>query len=345
MHPISSNLISIVIQGPLYRGHEPERGINACIASVRRHLPEAEIITSTWIREDVNGLDTDQLVTSADPGFFMDYSGNMINTNRQLVSTLAGIKASTRPYVMKLRADLKLTTPALASIGAFQKNSPAGRQRFFKEPITLTTLFIRDPARFPMLYHISDLVQFGRREDMLTFWDQPIFAEDALCLTQPRKNLFGSYQGFSRIRLNPEQALMIGMLRKCGLPIHLDHSCQIRTEDLDLWESILSHNFHVLDYETAGIDFPKRLTRGLISPKTVFTAKTIRKIATHTPMQRRLRRMRVWLNQYVLCYSQLAWWVSAISSALFSISPSLAKRIRHAWRKTRGSQRSSRNDI
>jgi len=345
MHSISSNLISVVIQGPLYRRHGPDRGIDACIASVRRHLPDAEIITSTWAREDVDGLDTDQLVISADPGFFMDCSDNMLNTNRQLVSTLAGIKAATRPYVMKLRADLNLTTPALASIGRFQTDSTTGRQRFFKAPITLTTLFIRDPARFPMLYHLSDLAQFGRREDMLTFWDQPMFTEDMVCLSQPRRNPFGSYQGFSRIRMNPEQALMIGMLRKCGLPIHLDHSCQIRTADLDLWEDILSHDFHVLDYEAAGIDFPERLKHGLISPKVIFTAKTIRKIATHTPMQRRLRRMRVWLNQYVLCYGQMAWWISTMSSILFSISPSFAKHVRHIWRKARGSQRPSRDDI
>jgi len=344
MHPVSSNLISVVIQGPLYRGCWVERGVDACIASVRRHLTDAEIIVSTWTQENVDNLDVDQLIISTDPGSFEDCSGNMININRQLVSTLAGIKAATRPYVMKFRADLNLTSSIFASIGSFQNGSAFVQQRLFKEPITLTTLFIRDPAWFPMLYHISDLAQFGRREDMLEFWNQPVFSEDALFFSQPRKKSFGRYQGFSRMKMYPEQALMIGMLRKRGFPIQLDHPCQIRAKDLDLWEGILSSNFHVLDYKNSGIDFPERMFNSLVSQRTIFAAKAIHKMAKHTPMQRRLRRVRVWLNQYVLCYCQLAWWVSTTSSILFPISPPLAKRIRHIWRRARGHLRPSQHD-
>jgi len=337
MHPIPPHLVSVVIQGPLFRGRWPARGIDACIASVRRHLPGAEVVVSTWREENTTGLDVDQLVISDDPGCFVDYSGNMINVNRQLVSTLAGIRSAARPYVMKIRADLNLTSAAFANMG--QAGSAPGESRFFKEPITLSTLFIRNPAWFPMLYHVSDLVQFGRREDMLTFWEQPVFSEDELCHLQPRKNFLGNYQGFSRLRMNAEQVLMVGMLRKHGLRIELDHPCQVRTADLDQWERILSRNFHVLDYENAGIDFPPRLIRAIISPRTIFTAKAIREMAAHTPMQRRLRRLRVWLNQYVLCYLQLAWWVPAVSVILFSVSPPFAERVRRCWQKVRGHQR------
>jgi len=345
MYFVSTSLISVVIQGPLYRKHRPGRGIDVCIASIRHYLPGAEVVVSTWAEENTAGLDADQLVISADPGSILDCSGNVINTNRQLVSTLAGIKAATRPYVMKFRADLNMTAATFARMGTFQDDSAFGQHRLFMEPITMTTLFIRNPAWFPMLYHISDLVQFGRREDMLRLWDQPVFAEDDLCLPQPRRNPFGNYQGFSRVRMNAEQALMIGMLRKCGFQIELDYPCQVKTADLEQWESILSHNFHVLDYENAGIDFPERLVRAVISPRTIFSAKAVREITRHAPLQRRLRRVRVWLNQYVLCYLQLAWWVPAASTILFSISPPLAKRVRRLWQKIRGNKRPSQDDL
>jgi len=339
MQQIMPHLISVVIQGPLLRELGSDRGVDATIASVRCHLPGAEVVVSTWDMENVDALDVDRLVVSSDPGFMKDCSGNIINTNRQLVSTLAGIKASTRSYVMKLRADIKLTSSEFSTLGTYHGNSVLGQQRLFKDPITITTLFVRNPVWFPMLYHISDLVQFGRREDMLRFWDQPLFAEDSLCLPHARINPFGNYQGFSRLRMNAEQALMIGMLRKCGIQVQLDHPCQVREVDLERWEDVLCNNFRVLDYQVSGVDFPPRLFRVLISPRTVFTVNEINRIAAYTPMQRRLRRTRVWLNQYVLCYFQLAWWVPAASIVLFSISPALARHVRQIWRKIRRNQR------
>jgi len=341
MHPIAPDLISVVIQGPLYRGHWPGRGIEACLTSVRQYLPGAEVIVSTWPGAEIDGLVVDRVIQSPDPGGIRDVSGNLLNLNRQLVSTLAGIKCATRPYVMKLRADLNLTSPMFACAGEYTDDMPScASQRLFRAPVTISTLFIRDPVWFPMLYHISDLAHFGLRDDLLAFWDQPIFHPEVLCHSRPRRNPFGNYQGFSLAKMNAEQALMTGFLRKHGLLIHLDHPCQVRTHDLNHWETILSHNFRVLDYKDAGIDFPEHLIHSIISPQTIFSAHAIAKAATRTPMQRRWRRIRVWLNQYVLCYGQLVWWVPAVSIMLFSISPALARRVRNAWRKVRGNRRS-----
>ena len=93
---VPSELISVVIQGPLHRSLAPTRGIDACVASVRKHLPHAEIIVSTWADEDLSDIDADHIVTSADPGVLLDFNGNRHNTNRQIVSTVAGIQASSR---------------------------------------------------------------------------------------------------------------------------------------------------------------------------------------------------------------------------------------------------------
>jgi len=40
----------------------------AYLDSVRRHLPSAEVILSTWAGSDSRGLAPDMLVESADPG-------------------------------------------------------------------------------------------------------------------------------------------------------------------------------------------------------------------------------------------------------------------------------------
>ena len=339
MHSIDPRLISVVIQGPVYRTLTPSRGIESCIASIHRHLPGAEVIVSTWPTEDISGLEAERIIQPEDPGLMRDCSGNILNTNRQLVSTLAGINASTRPYVLKFRSDHNLTSAALARVGTYAESPPHGQ--LFNQPITITNLFIRDPARFPMLYHISDLVGFGTREDMLRFWEQDLFHYNELFNPKPNTNPLGNFMGFSAIKLNPEQALMIGLLRKHGLAIDLDHPCQIRSPDLDLWAAVLHADFRTLDWRASGVDFPERFVKSGISLKTIIAVDDIPRIAALGPTGRRSRRLRVWVNQYLLNCLRPTWWASFASILLFSLSPSLARRVRGIWRKLRGIQHPS----
>lgn len=334
MHMINPSLISVIIQGPLYRKLSPSRGIEHCIDSLRYHLPGAEIVVSTWTDEDVADLDVEVTIQSEDPGFMRDCSGNIININRQLVSTLAGIKASTRPYVMKFRADHNLTSSAFARLGEYTEVPKHGR--LFQQPITISNLFVRDPLRFPMLYHISDLVGFGTREDMLKFWEHKVFAYHELFKPRPNINPFGNFLGFSAMKLNPEQALMTALLRKHGLNVDLAYPCEVRSADLELWETILHADFRTLEWKESGVDFPERFVCSNSCLSTVFSAGDIRIAAELGPAERQIRRVRVWINQYLLNCLRLAWWRACASIILFSISPSFAKRVRHVWRRLSG---------
>lgn len=339
MQRVDPRYISVVIQGPLYRQLAPRRGIEACIASIRRHLPGAEVIVSTWPDEDIGGLDADRVVLSEDPGSMRDCSGNVLNTNRQLVSSLAGIEAATRPYVMKFRSDHCLTSSTFASIGNYDRAPAHGR--LFSAPITVTNLFIRDPARFPMLWHLSDLCQFGKREDMLVLWGQPLFTREELFNPAPNWNPFGNYLGYSAIRMNTEQSYMIGVLRRHGLDVRLSQPCQISSAALDLWESVLCSDFRVLEWRSAGVDFPERFMNTGPSLKTVYSVRDIAAVATLDSAGRRRRRVRVWANQYLLNCFRPTWWVSFASLVLFALSPTLAKRVRAIRRRGRRIQHPS----
>lgn len=332
--PVDSADIAVVIQGPLARNLGPERGIFTCIASIRRHLPRAEIIVSTWCHEDVSGLDVEQILVLEDPGCFLDDSDNQINTNRMLRSTLPGIEAATRPYVMKLRADHHLTSAALAVIG---EPEPAGtaRTKLFATPITLTTLYIRNPERVPMLFHISDLVQFGTRDAMLALWSQPLLERTELFNDRPSRNPFGNFSGFSSVRMVAEQSLMLGCMRTAGIDVRLDHPCQVRSTTLMLWDSVLSHNFRVLDFKHAGVEFPERLVTAALPWRTLYTAAQIEQLRSLDKAGYRSRILRIWVNQYLLSFLRPGWWISLAAIVLFSISPTVAKSVRTRWRKQR----------
>ena len=79
--------MSVVVQGAIDKDYTSK-----CLASIRKYLPEAEIILSTWEGCDVEGLDYDNLLLNKDPG-----TSDLIrkypfehpnNVNRQIVSTI-----------------------------------------------------------------------------------------------------------------------------------------------------------------------------------------------------------------------------------------------------------------
>lgn len=335
--PIAPEKISVVIQGPLYRALAPRRGILSTIASIREHLPGAEIIVSTWDREDTSDLEGCIVIRSEEPSDFIDSAGNRINTNRQILSTLAGISASNREYILKFRSDHCLTGKTLASVGFYEERITSSG-RFFCTPITLTNLFIRNPARVPMLFHLSDLVQFGRREDMMDLWNQPLLSETQILNPDgPRRNPFGNFIGFSNLRETPEQSLALGWLKRHGVPVQINHVCEVNSKLLLLWEQTLADNFRILDWRQADVSFPERFFKVGYALRSVYSPAEIRQARhlTETPWYA-ARQAYVWLNQYVFGCFRFNWLVCTASIVLFSFSPSLATKIRSVWRKAKG---------
>ncbi|WP_199104559.1 WavE lipopolysaccharide synthesis family protein, partial [Aquitalea sp. ASV11] len=271
MIPIDPESISVVIQGPLCRNLAPNSGIIRCIESIRKHLPGAEIVVSTWNRECVDDLQDCKVITSAEPSEFYDISGNQINTNRLIRSTRVGIETATREYVLKFRADHLLTNATIASIAEYD-DSVTEKDRLLRCPITVTNLFIRNPSRVPMLFHLSDIIQFGLRDDMLKIWDQDLLAEENHFIQgKISRNPFGNFIGYSNLRVVPEQAIIIRWLRSCGFEITIDHVCHVTRKMLILWEGILANNFNVIDWQDSGIHFPVRFLNTGYSLKTVYS--------------------------------------------------------------------------
>lgn len=335
MAKVDSRDISVVIQGPLYRTLAQSRGIDACIASVRAHLPHVEIIVSTWSDEDLGGIDADVVVTAVDPGVLVDFNGNRHNTNRQIVSTLTGIRVSSRKHVLKLRSDIILTGSQIAVLGAYDSRVPAA-DRLLRQPITVTTLFIRNPVKVPLLFHLSDLVQFGAREDMLEFWGQRLRLQHEVFAKEPYKNPIGNFVGYSAMRMTPEQCLMLGFMAKKGFDISLETPGEISPELVRLSDKLLAENFTVLDWETSEVDFPERFRKTGYSLKTVYKASELVEVGQLSPHERRSRYRRIWLNKYVFNYGRLAWWIALASILLTSVSPDIAKSARATMRRLRG---------
>ena len=168
---LSSN-ISVIVQGPI---HHQESLTKRVLESVRTHLPNAELILSTWKGSDVSGLDCDVLLLNDDPGAIIRNN----NVNRQIVSTRNGLQKASRHYAMKLRTDTLLTGTGFLDV--FDR-CPERREDFkvFQHKIVIPTLYTRNPFRVSVysrntyFFHPSDIFQFGLTNDLILLWDIPL---------------------------------------------------------------------------------------------------------------------------------------------------------------------------
>jgi len=82
-HDLSFEDISVIVQGPVVGA--PDHLTRRCLASVRQHLPGAELVLSTWQGSDTGGLEYDLLVPNQDPGAppYVDLPHLRNNVNRR----------------------------------------------------------------------------------------------------------------------------------------------------------------------------------------------------------------------------------------------------------------------
>lgn len=169
--------VSVVVQGPVGQPGDQQRGWTlAALASVRRVLPDAELVLSTWTGTDVRGLDADVLVLNEDPGPTpsRDPTHVVNNVNRQITSTRGGLDKAAGTVAWKLRTDMELLhAGALRFFGAWPER--AGGARVLGERILVPPYYTFNPRRvyrrFP--YTVSDWAQLGTRQDLLDVWSAP----------------------------------------------------------------------------------------------------------------------------------------------------------------------------
>lgn len=263
---IESKDISVVIQGPIAWEIDEIRGVGLTIAAaqqIRKLMPNAEIILSTWAGQKFDAVEYDILVLSEDPdaqGDWPSYTPN--NVNRQIVSTVAGLKKVTREYTLKIRTDTVLETTYF--LKSFDRTKPlrSSAQNVFSRPILTnnfssrcTSSILKRLPDHPLPFHPSDHVSFGHTHDMMFLWDIPLQTqEDALYfMDRSHPNRFRLHE---LSRLTPEQYIFTSALRK-KVSFNLDHYADMRSEVIALSYFYMTTHISSLPDRVFAIHFPK----------------------------------------------------------------------------------------
>jgi hypothetical protein len=262
------NDISVIIQGKIFGapGDAYEKQLTLhCIESVRKNLPAAEIIISTWAGSDVSHLNYDLVIFNNDPGataYHIHDPNFLNNNNRQIVSTSAGLRAATKTYAIKMRGDCLINGTGFTN---YLKEFPrADTYRFFKERVIILTHFSRNPRRIPQLIHPGDIFQVGLREDLLALWDIPQQPEPHTTRAFPiEKRIINNSleNSFYRMKFGSEQYIWYAFCKKNGLDLELKHFSHIPADKILKSDMSIINNFVIVEPEKIDVVLPERFVK------------------------------------------------------------------------------------
>ena len=246
IHGIDTADISVIVQGNVAK--ETEK----CLKSIRKCLPNSEIILSTWHGAETNGLDYDTLVLSDDPGSLgWHFYGNKIvpfNYNRQIVSTKAGLEKSNRKYTLKIRSDFFLKNAVFLS--HFEDFPLRNKEAtFFKHRVIVPSVYTRmffSETGFPTPFCVSDFFFFGLTDDVKDYFDSEIITSDDGCnwhFLYPDRKPDIKETG----RYAPEQFLCYGWAKRHGIACSFEDCSDWNMKNLAVSNAVLFSNFIVLD--------------------------------------------------------------------------------------------------
>ncbi|GAM63812.1 lipopolysaccharide synthesis protein wavE [Vibrio ishigakensis] len=251
--------ISVVVQGPVQAlsDRSQDEGITLrCLSSIREHLPGAKIILSTWRGQNLEGLDFDELVLCDDPGqnirqYNEDGTPHFFNNNRQIVSTIEGLKRVKTKYAIKLRSDNYLTCNAFVEIK--NKYDKYGQDRVFNERVVVSDIFTRKYAKgLPVAFHISDFFYYGLTSDLQTLWNIDLLSDFIPSDSQP----IDPSDPYHLVDCT--QLFAIKALENVNVSINLSHLHDVSGNKLSKSESFIANNLIILDSNMLGLGLPEK---------------------------------------------------------------------------------------
>ncbi|MCE9608429.1 MAG: WavE lipopolysaccharide synthesis family protein [Planctomycetia bacterium] len=265
---ITASELSVVVQGPI------NSITRTVVESVRRFHAQSEIILSTWEGADTSSIDADIVLKNEDPGV-LTYGNRPTtdNVNRQIVSTLAGLRAASRPFAIKLRTDCVVShSEVLKLFDRYPERAADGR--IFRNRIVCCTQFCRDPRLTPLLFHPSDVFQFGRTEDLLKAWDVPLRTSASTrrfaAATSPKALSWRSLLPFIS-PLVAEQYLWLEVLEKSEIRIPLEFQGDWRPTWVKLSDRLFVNNFVPYPPKTLGIELPTHFSDAVRDPSQTYS--------------------------------------------------------------------------
>lgn len=252
---IESKDISVVVQGAV------SDATKNCLESIRKFLPDSQIILSTWEDSEVDGLDFDFLALSRDPGHaglirrFPHKHYNPIN--RILVGAKAGIAKVERQYCLKLRTD------ALLVSAEFLKYYNKYAHKITEESVVKKRIMVEGlMTSLEACYSVSDWWYLGLTEDIKLLFDAPLYEIEEIPYFERKENHKKAPVGSDIVcRYKPEQYVFYQFVKRT-IPLsaqfeNFSHFYHLTEENKAFYRKYIALNTITLEHTLSGITLPK----------------------------------------------------------------------------------------
>jgi|GEM_PF-5069722 len=208
--------ITFVIQGQPYIRSNVNYTVK-CIESIRTHYPDSKIIfsLSSPSLENKSTYNVDEFTFSDDPGGIDIKGKKLLNVNRQIVSSLAGIKKANTKWVCKVRADMYFSK-YISFEKIYRKKNNSSTKKVFDEKVIVSDITTKNfELKDEYVDHVSDWLYFGLTTDLYKLFNIPLYDEAVIELASPlsavsaeryiwTKHLFNKSFGFRTVSLAQE---------------------------------------------------------------------------------------------------------------------------------------------
>lgn len=228
--------VSFVIQGAI----TSDSTTFNVIESIKGNFPGSKIILSTWEGTLVNNLNYDKLILSKDPGgIIVDDSTSLYNNvNRQIVSSIEGIKKVDTKYVIKTRTDIIFNSARILNYLS-KYNKVSGKYNITKSRILVLSDTTYNPHRkYKMPYHICDFIYAGLTEDIYNVFNIDLMPVEYFRWYENYVMPINSNYPTILSRYMPETYIWYSFLKK-NIFLDFKHSYDIDNNNIELSESII----------------------------------------------------------------------------------------------------------
>ncbi|WP_205952053.1 WavE lipopolysaccharide synthesis family protein [Pantoea stewartii] len=259
--------ISVVIAGVRYK----EFDIKYTVDILREYFNNPEIILSTndklFAEHYKKNNHFDKVIFCENEGElpslkFPDKLDSTVvnnNINKQISCCYLGIKNATYPLVMKLRTDQIILNNDILALWSLIDQIPQSSEARNKRVITSSVFSINPRYSERMPFHISDMFQFGYKEDLLNYYSAPAYPFKYSIWYEKNIHRIGSnrYEKAFRSKYAVEQWLALHYIykneRDFPIAFHNDHSEKI----VDEFESVFPEYFIVAHPDDIGLRVSK----------------------------------------------------------------------------------------
>jgi WavE lipopolysaccharide synthesis len=247
--------LSIVVQGAIEnrvvdtrKNFIPDgyRTTEYALFKLRQVFPKAEIILSTWEGSDVSQLEFDKVVFNKDPGayIFNDHQQLYMNLNRQVVSTVGGLKLVSRKYAMKVRTDMLFDSiSCLDYLNQYLNKVRTDQYQLLKDRVLVTTITSFNPRKeVPYPHFPCDWLFLGLTEDICDIFHIPLTNEPSFSRwyeNHPKPK--NHYDPYSLAQYQPESYIWSTFVKK-KVDLCFEYSSDISNNNIEISEAIFANN-------------------------------------------------------------------------------------------------------